>query len=60
MTFPWLLLTLFALLSAVGSYLIAAHFRGPRLAIPLALGVLALFVLLALGVELLMRQSGLP
>lgn len=41
------LFTLFALLSALGAYLIGAHFRGRRTGLLAALATLAFFIALA-------------
>lgn len=47
------LFVLFALLSATGAYLIGAHFRSRRTGVVAALGTLAFFAALAMGMAAL-------
>lgn len=54
------LYTVFALLAATGAFLVAAHFRGYRLATALAAGVLAFFVLLAVALAAMVAAFGGP
>jgi hypothetical protein len=59
MWLPLGLFFVFALISVVGAYLIAAHGRGRRAGFWAALGTALFFGVLLLGLEFLMRSSGL-
>lgn len=58
--FAAVLFTLFALLSAVGAYLIAAHFRGRRAGLLAALSTLAFFAALAAAMVALFAGFAAP
>ncbi|HEY0515011.1 MAG TPA: hypothetical protein VGH73_24160 [Thermoanaerobaculia bacterium] len=58
MWLPIGLFCLFALLSAIGAYLVTAHFRSRRAGIVVAGLTLLFFVGLALLVLVLMREGG--
>jgi membrane protein implicated in regulation of membrane protease activity len=62
LTEMWLpigLFCLFALISALGAYLITAHHRSRQAGVLVAVLVLLFFVGLAFGVLALMRESGM-
>jgi hypothetical protein len=48
----------FALASALGAYLITAHFRSRKAGVLAAVSTLLFFVVLACGVFFLMREGG--
>jgi hypothetical protein len=59
MWLPLVLFFTFALLSVVGAYLIAAHWRGWKAGVWAALSTALFFGALFLGLGLLLRSSGL-
>jgi len=57
----WLPLSLFfffALLSVVGAYFVAAHFRGWKVGVWAALATVVFFCVLVLGLGVLLRGGG--
>ncbi|HEV2853096.1 MAG TPA: hypothetical protein VHC97_09865 [Thermoanaerobaculia bacterium] len=59
MWLPLAVFCLFALLSVVGAYLAAAHWRGRAAAVWAALGTALFFGALFLGLDFLIRSTGL-
>jgi hypothetical protein len=59
MWMPLLLFVVFALLSVVGAYLVAAHWRGRRAGIVAALLTALFFGALLAGLLALMRNGGM-
>jgi hypothetical protein len=59
MWMPLLLFVVFALLSAIGAYLVAAHWRGRRAGVVAALLTALFFAALLTGLLALMRNGGM-
>jgi hypothetical protein len=58
MWLPLSLFCLFALLSVVGAYFVAAHFRGWKMGVWASLATAVFFCVLVLGLWVLLRGGG--
>ena len=59
MWLPLALFSLFALLSVIGAYFVAAHWRGWKVGVWAALGTAVFFAALLAGVGALLRDGGI-
>lgn len=60
MLIPTIIFLVFTVLSAVGAYLILAHFKGWRAGAAAALGTVLFFAVLYAGLLALLRSGGFP